>query len=164
MNDRKTTAMRADLEIEDQIVSVIIDTGAAISVITDKLRRRLRIPMMGKSKFRCTIANGEKIEALGKARITVRYGNELEIESMVEVIESSEEDLILGNDIWKKLNVSIDFENKEMRIERQDEMIIIPVSYEKSLEELEEPESSSDEEEYESDSERTRHKVYQAFK
>lgn len=164
MNDRKTTAMRAELEIENQIVSVIIDTGAAISVITDKLRRKLGIPILGKSKFRCTIANGEKIEALGKARIIIRYEDELEIEKEVEVIDSSEEDLILGNDIWKKLNVSIDFENKEMRIERHEETIVIPISYEKSPEEFEDPESSSDEEEYESDNERTKHKVYQTFK
>ncbi|EXX62261.1 hypothetical protein RirG_163430 [Rhizophagus irregularis DAOM 197198w] len=139
MNDRKTTAMRAELEIENQIVSVIIDTGAAIT-------------------------NGEKIEALGKARIIIRYEDELEIEKEVEVIDSSEEDLILGNDIWKKLNVSIDFENKEMRIERHEETIVIPINYEKSPEEFEDPESSSDEEEYESDNERTKHKVYQTFK
>ncbi|GBC54389.2 enzymatic polyprotein, putative [Rhizophagus irregularis DAOM 181602=DAOM 197198] len=157
MNDRKTTAMKADLEIENQIVSVIIDTGAAISVITDKLRRKLGIPILGKSKFRCTIANGEKIEALGKVRIIIRYEDELEIEKEVEVIDSSE-DLILENDIWKKLNVSIDFENKEMRIERHEETIVIPISYEKSPEEFEDPESSSDEEEYESDNERTKHK------
>ncbi|CAB4487540.1 unnamed protein product [Rhizophagus irregularis] len=76
----------------------------------------------------------------------------------VEVIDSSEEDLILGNDIWKKLNVSIDFENKEMRIERHEETIVIPINYEKSPEEFEDPESSSDEEEYESDNKRTKHK------
>ena len=164
MDDKKTTAMRADLEVENQIVSVIIDTGAAISVITDRLRKKLRVPILRKSKFRCTIANGERIDALGTAKITIRYEDELEIEKEVEVIESSEEDLILGNDIWKKLNVSIDFENKEMRIERQEETVVIPISYERSLEEFEEYESSSDEEEYESDNERTKHKVYQTFK
>jgi len=163
MDEKKTTAMRANLEVEDQIVSVIIDTGAAISVITDRLRRKLGIPILGKSKFRCTIANGEKIEALGKARITIRYENELEIEKEVEVIESSEEDLILGNDIWKKLNVSIDFENKEMRIERQEETVVIPINYERNTEEIEESESSSDEE-YESDNEETKYRVYQTFK
>src|ERR1700742_1215518 len=164
MDEKKTTAMRANLEVEDQIVSVIIDTGAAISVITDRLRRKLGIPILGKSKFRCTIANGEKIEALGKARITIRYENELEIEKEVEVIDSSEEDLILGNVIWKKLNVSIDFENKEMRIERQEETVVIPISYERNPEEIEEPESSSNEEEYESDNKETKYRVYQTFK
>ncbi|CAG8710189.1 15669_t:CDS:2, partial [Rhizophagus irregularis] len=117
--------------------------------------RRLK----GRNQVRqeCTIANGEKIEALGKVRIIIRYEDELEIEKEVEVIDSSE-DLILENDIWKKLNVSIDFENKEMRIERHEETIVIPISYEKSPEEFEDPESSSDEEEYESDNERTKHK------
>lgn len=133
-------------------------------MITDKLRKKLGIPILRKSKFRCTIANGEKIDALGKVEITIRYKDELKIESMVEVIDSSEEDLILGNDIWKKLNVSIDFENREMRIERQKEMVIIPISYEKNPEEFEEPESLSDEGEYESNDEETKYKIYQTFK
>ncbi|CAB5211330.1 unnamed protein product [Rhizophagus irregularis] len=41
-----------------------------------------------------------------------------------------------------------------MRIDRQEETVVIPISYEKNPEEFEEYESSSDEEEYESDSER----------
>ncbi|PKB96261.1 hypothetical protein RhiirA5_404481 [Rhizophagus irregularis] len=100
------------------------------------------------------------------ARANITFGQLVNENSKeeVEVIDSSEEDLILGNDIWKKLNVSIDFENKEMRIERHEETIVIPINYEKSPEEFEDPESSSDEEEYESDNKRTKHKVYQTFK
>jgi hypothetical protein len=165
INERKTTAMRADLEVEDQIVSVIIDTGAAISVITDKLRRKLGIQMYGKSKFRCTIANGEKITALGKAKITIRYEDELEIEKEVEVIDSKEEDLILGNDIWKKLNAKIDFEEKEIRIEENGEKVIIPMNYERTAEEYEEePELLSEEEGYESNDENLKYETYQNFK
>ncbi|GET52534.1 enzymatic polyprotein, putative [Rhizophagus irregularis DAOM 181602=DAOM 197198] len=143
--------MRTELEVEDQLVNVIIDTGAAVSVITDKLRRRLNIPIFGKSKFRCTIANGQKIAALGKANITLRYKDELEILKEVEVIDSEEEDLILGNDIWKLYNAKINFEDHTLRIEEQGEIITIPVGYEREA--ICESEESEDDEEYESNDE-----------
>ena len=154
--------MRTELEVEDQLVSVIIDTGAAVSVITDKLRRKLNIPMYGKSKFRCTIANGQKIAALGKANITLRYKDELEILKEVEVIESKEEDLILGNDIWRLYDAKINFEDKTLVIKEQGEMITIPVRYER--EEICESEESEDDEEYESNDEGEVFRMHQNFK
>ncbi|PKK55845.1 hypothetical protein RhiirC2_801351, partial [Rhizophagus irregularis] len=82
-------------------------------------------------KFRCTIANGQKIAALGKANITLRYKDELEILKEVEMINSEEEDLILGNDIWKLYNAKINFEDHTLKIEEQGEIITIPVGYER---------------------------------
>ncbi|GET58728.1 enzymatic polyprotein, putative [Rhizophagus irregularis DAOM 181602=DAOM 197198] len=111
--------MRTELEVEDQLVNVIIDTGAAIA-------------------------------ALGKANITLRYKDELEILKEVEVIDSEEEDLILGNDIWKLYNAKINFEDHTLRIEEQGEIITIPVGYEREVYESEE---SEDDEEYESNDE-----------
>ncbi|EXX50259.1 ribonuclease H-like domain-containing protein [Rhizophagus irregularis DAOM 181602=DAOM 197198] len=154
--------MRTELEVEDQLVSVIIDTGAAVSVITDKLRRRLNILIRGRSKFRCTIANGQKIAALGKANITLRYKNELEILKEVEVIESKEENLILGNDIWKLYNMKINFEDHTLEIEEQGEIIMIPVGYEREV--IYESEESEDDEEYESNDDGEVFKTYQNFK
>ncbi|PKY47806.1 hypothetical protein RhiirA4_426892 [Rhizophagus irregularis] len=73
--EKRTIAMRTELEIEDQLVSVIIDTGAAISVITDKLKRKLNIPIFGKKE------QGETIT------IPMRYEKEVIYES-----EESEDD------------------------------------------------------------------------
>ncbi|GET62049.1 putative retrotransposon protein [Rhizophagus irregularis DAOM 181602=DAOM 197198] len=112
--------MRTELEVEDQLVNVIIDTGAAIA-------------------------------ALGKANITLRYKDELEILKEVEVIDSEEEDLILGNDIWKLYNAKINFEDHTLRIEEQGEIITIPVGYEREV--AYESEESEDDEEYESNDE-----------
>ncbi|GET59962.1 enzymatic polyprotein, putative [Rhizophagus irregularis DAOM 181602=DAOM 197198] len=112
--------MRTELEVKDQLVNVIIDTGAAIA-------------------------------ALGKANITLRYKDELEILKEVEVIDSEEEDLILGNDIWKLYNAKINFEDHTLRIEEQGEIITIPVGYEREA--IYESEESEDDEEYESNDE-----------
>ncbi|GET58729.1 ribonuclease H-like domain-containing protein [Rhizophagus irregularis DAOM 181602=DAOM 197198] len=122
--------MRTELEVEDQLVNVIIDTGAAIA-------------------------------ALGKANITLRYKDELEILKEVEVIDSEEEDLILGNDIWKLYNAKINFEDHTLRIEEQGEIITIPVGYEREVYESEE---SEDDEEYESNDEGEVFRMHQNFK
>ena len=158
--EKRTTAMRAELEVEDQLISAIIDTGAAVSVITDKLRRKLNIPIFGKSKFRCTIANGQKIAALGKVNITIRYKDELEIIREIEVIESKEEDLILGNDIWKLFKTKINYEEEIMEVEEEGEIITIPIRYEREII----YESEESEGEYESNDEREVYKIYQDFK
>jgi hypothetical protein len=166
-NEKKTTAMRAKLEIEDQLIEVIIDTGAAISVITNKLRKKLGIPIYGTSKFRCTIANGEKIAALGKTKITIRYKDELEIEKEIEVIESQEEDLILGNDIWKKFNTKINFEDKILEVMEQGETITIPIKYERDNENEYDSDNYNNgdyDEEYDSNDETEVFSMYQNFK
>ena len=53
-----TTAMRCRLEVNDTMVDVIIDTGAAINVMSNRLRKILNTPINQKSNFRCIMANG----------------------------------------------------------------------------------------------------------
>ncbi|EXX71581.1 hypothetical protein RirG_077200 [Rhizophagus irregularis DAOM 197198w] len=80
----------------------------------------------------------------------------------VEVIDSEEEDLILGNDIWKLYNAKINFEDHTLRIEEQGEIITIPVGYEREV--IYESEESEDDEEYESNDEGEVFKMHQNFK
>ncbi|CAG8746571.1 6951_t:CDS:2, partial [Rhizophagus irregularis] len=79
--------------------------------------------------------------------------------NVIEEVEMEKPSMEPGARMYSEVPITKDdFENKEMRIERHEETIVIPISYEKSPEEFEDPESSSDEEEYESDNERTKHK------
>ena len=138
-------ALRAILEIEEKWVRCVIDTGAAVSVITDKLRKKLGLEITGESKLKCTIANGKKISAIGQTKMTI-YFDELEMEITIDVIESTQDDVILGNDIWSEVNAKIDYEKKIMEITEQGQKIQIPVEYEK-LEQKEESDEEIDDEE-----------------
>lgn len=124
-------AMKTILNIKGEKVKAIIDTGAATSVITNKLRKELDIPIRKGSNIRFILADGNKIAALGKTEIRIQINNkELPIE--VEIMDSKEKYIIIGNDILKKWNANIDFEEKILEITNNNEEILIPIEYEKN--------------------------------
>ncbi|RGB21600.1 hypothetical protein C1646_777654 [Rhizophagus diaphanus] len=69
-----TTAMKTQVTINNRDIETVIDSGAAISVITEKLRKELRIPITKKSDITCTLANGEKIASLGRIHTEIIIG------------------------------------------------------------------------------------------
>jgi clan AA aspartic protease len=148
-------AMKTILNVEGKEVKVIIDTGAATSVITNKLRRELNIPIQKESNVRFVLADGNKIAALGRTEVEIQINNE-KIPIEVEVMDSKEKYIIIGNDILKKWNANIDFEEKILEISNNDEEIIIPIEYEKNKmikSEIIEDNTSDEETEYTSESE-----------
>ena len=151
--DKKTvkTAMKSELSVEGYITNVIIDTGAAANVITNKLRKKLRVPIIASSNFRCILANGSKVASLGKARISIDIDDELVLPAEVDVIESEYEELIIGNDTLAKVNANINFKQKVLEIENDDELIEIPVEYELPKVKIEDYEYYDEKTDYESE-------------
>jgi gag-polyprotein putative aspartyl protease len=129
MNDRPTTAMKTRLIINEQEINAIIDSGAGPNVITDKLRQRLKIPIMTKSNERFILADGSGRASLGRTEIIIEIDEELEIPIEVEVIDSNTEELIVGNDALGKLKANIDYEKESMTIEYNDEIIEMEIGY-----------------------------------
>jgi predicted aspartyl protease len=153
--DERMMAMKTILNIEGERVKVIIDTGAATSVITNKLRKELDIPIRKGSNIRFILADGNKVAALGKTEIRIQINNK-EIPIEVKIMDSKEKYIIIGNDILKKWNANIDFEEKILEIMNNNEEIIIPIEYEKNKmvrSEIIESDTSSNETEYTSESE-----------
>ena len=90
--------MKCKLSINGQEIETIIDSGAGLNVITNKLRKKLNIPIKNKSNERCILANGQSIASLGKTEVLMKVDEKLEIPIEVEVIDSNTEELIIGND------------------------------------------------------------------
>jgi predicted aspartyl protease len=166
-------AMKTILNVEGKEVKVIIDTGAATSVITNKLRRELNIPIQKASNVRFVLADGNKIAALGRTEVEIQINNE-KIPIEVEVMDSKEKYIIIRNDILKKWNANIDFEEKILEILNNDEEIIILIEYEKNKmiksEIIEddisdgETEYTSEESEYEEESKKEIHTIIEELK
>jgi predicted aspartyl protease len=147
--------MKTILNVEGKEVKVIIDTGAATSVITNKLRKELNIPIQKESNVRFVLADGNKIAALGRTEVEIQINNK-KIPIEVEIMDSKEKYIIIGNGILKKWNTNIDFEEKILEISNNDEEIIIPIEYEKNKmikSEVIENDTSDEETEYTSESE-----------
>jgi hypothetical protein len=138
-----TTAMKANLMINDQRIEVIIDSGAGPNVISNKLRQELDIPINSKSSERCTLANGQTIASLGKALVYLTINDNLEIPIVTEVIDSRAKEMIIGNDALGEWNAIIDYKDQVLWINYESKDIKIPINY------IREIEDSDDDEDYE---------------
>ncbi|EXX65099.1 hypothetical protein RirG_136530 [Rhizophagus irregularis DAOM 197198w] len=110
-------------------IEVVIDSGAAISVITEKLRKELDIPIKGKSNITCTLADGGKIASLGKVNTEIEVYKELVIPVTLDVIDSKQREMIIGNDLLDKWNANINYKERVLELENDEEIIDIPVWY-----------------------------------
>jgi hypothetical protein len=151
-----TTAMKTQFIINNKEIEVVIDSGAAISVITEKLRRELKIPIKEKSNITCTLADGGKIASLGKVNTEIKVYKELIIPVTLDVIDSKQREMIIGNDLLDEWNANINYKEKVLELENDGEIRDIPVWYIKQVEESEESdyESESEESDYEQEREK----------
>lgn len=131
VNDRpQTTAMKTKLTINGEEIDAIIDSGAGPNVITNKLRKRLNIPIKTKSNERFILADGTGKASLGKAEIFIEIDEECEISIEAEIIDSNAKELIVGNDALVELKANIDYESESMTIEYDDEIIEMTIKCE----------------------------------
>jgi predicted aspartyl protease len=129
-DNENTVAMKAELEINGEIIEVIVDSGASTSMITDNLRRRLNIPITSASKTRGIMANGEKAASLGKVTLEIRIDDEIIIPIIAEVFESKSETVLIGNNFLNKVSAIINYPDKILEIISKDEIIEIPIDCE----------------------------------
>jgi predicted aspartyl protease len=64
--DEKVVAVRSNVIVNDTIINAIIDTGAALNIITSKLLDTLGLEIEESSKTSFIIANGERQASLVK--------------------------------------------------------------------------------------------------
>src|SRR5436305_3050562 len=137
--------MRCNAGMEGKVVEAIIDSGAEITAISRGLMKKLEYEIEEPSNIIIKSANDQKERSLGRIkRVEILLEGE-EVTTHIEVIENSDELLILEND-WIKKNVkNIDIENGEMKIKGKYRIQVIPIESTK--------ETDDEEEEYESEEE-----------
>jgi hypothetical protein len=146
--------MRAELEINGQIVETIIDSEALVNMISTTLRERLNVPITRPSKFRCKLANGKRVAVLGKVELEIRIDDKVIIPILVNVIESKEEMLLIGNSSLQKMKAIINYKEKTVEIENDKEIIVILIEYQLSEKNQEsDSEQSEENDEYKSNNE-----------
>src|SRR5436305_1181512 len=108
--------MRCNAGMEGKVIEAIIDLGAEITAMSRELMEKLGYEIEESSNIIIKSANDQKERSLGIIkRVEILLEGE-EVTTDMEVIENSDELLILGND-WIKRNVkNIDIDNGEMRI------------------------------------------------
>ena len=76
------------------------------------------------------MANGGKTPSLGSTIINIEIEDD-EIPVEVQVIDSKAEDLLLGNEIFRKMKAIIDYEKKRMIMKYNDKEFMIPIYFTK---------------------------------
>ena len=131
-----TTAARCKIIINNQEVDTIIDSGAATSVISHQLLEKLGLKIMGKSNVRFTIANNDKVASLGKTEIEVIIQDWI-LPIEVQVIENRKDLLLFGSGFLAEYHGKIDYKNKELILELNNETLKLPIKYHRNQEDAE---------------------------
>lgn len=141
----KFTSMRSKAEIEDVKVDAVIDTGAAISAMTRTLIEELGYKIDKPSNVVIVTADGKKTRSLGKIVDIELILNGVDTIVTVEVIESKDRTLILGNDWLRRVQAQIDMEKGKINVKGKKGFVDIPVEFYTKKNKLDE----ESEEEYE---------------
>jgi hypothetical protein len=141
--------MKTPIIIDDIEVKAIVDTGAATCAITSNLLEETPYKINQSSNTRCIMANGLRIASLGKAEIEIEIGDII-TPIIVEVIESDDWTLIIGNDFLKEWNSNIDFDSQILTLQDNEITLKLPVTYTRQKKvTFEIPQESDEEGEYE---------------
>ena len=114
--DTRSTPAYTTAQIERKIASVIIDTGAGISLISKAMLDRLGWSIDKASTRTLVVADGSKSIALGEMNEVPITFNNLTVPIKMTVIEGDTYDIILGTDWLNKAQAKLDISAAKMRI------------------------------------------------
>ena len=106
---RKTTAAKCYVRIKGNPVVAILDSGAAVSIITRKLMDKLKLSPDAPSKTIVVTANGTRERAIGQISDLKIFIQDMIVLIKLQVIESREETLLLGTDWFERMKAKWDF-------------------------------------------------------
>ena len=126
---RRTTAAKCYIRVKGDPVVAILDSGAAVSIITKRLMDKLRLEMDTPSRTVVVTADGTKTRALGQISNLNIFIQDLVIPIRLQVIESKEETLLLGTDWFEKMKAKWDFDKRSLQICHNNRYITIGTTY-----------------------------------
>jgi len=151
-----TTAARCQVKVDEESLSAVIDSVAATSIITKKLMKRLGYSIDRKSKLIIITANGEQVHSLGEIEALPLTIGKMTIETPVQVLDSTDEVFILGNDWLKRMNAVLDWKQGKLSVTGKTTTVTVPVICTKrkpiGIESAESEESTESESETETES------------
>lgn len=146
-----TTAARCSIRIGGKVVSAIVDSGAAISIITKSLLNRLGYKVQRPSRLVIATANGAKTRSLGESEtIPITIGR-MKLPTVFQVLESKDDVIILGNNWLRNVNAVLDWQNNTLSLRQNNYHIQVPIIFTRTSPLQAEEEESETESESEGD-------------
>src|SRR5271156_5351869 len=112
----QTTAAKCTLYVGKTPIEVIIDSGAATSIITKAMLDSLGYPITASSNLVIVTANGNRVRPLGEVHdlpINIRHSV---IKTNLQVLESRDKVLILGNNWLRLRDANVSWKDSKLTI------------------------------------------------
>jgi hypothetical protein len=126
--ERKTSAVRCRVRIKGNPLIAVLDSGAAVSIITNKLMKKIGLAIGKPSNVFVITANGNRTRALGQIAVNIAI-QDVSIPTELQVIESTEETLLLGTDWFTKTNAELSFGSNTVRLRYLNKSITVPITH-----------------------------------
>lgn len=157
-----TTAARCDVYINDEKLPAVIDSGAATSIMTKKLMKKLGYTIDQPSNLVIVTANGNRVRSLGKIQ---QVPLEIEGESLptsFQVLDSMDDTLILGNDWLRKVQAILNWKKGTLTIQAGESPLTTPMNCTRKTNKIQQSssEEDTDSSEYEEESDLEETQVY----
>ena len=145
----RSTPAYTTAQIERKIASVIIDTGAGISLISKAMVDRLGWSIDQASTRTLVVADGSKSIALGEMKDVPITFNNITVPTDMTVIEGDTYDIILGTDWLNKTQAKLDISAAKMRITYHGVIEIVNLDMTRGIrDQMSNTDSESDEESF----------------
>ncbi|CAG8658745.1 8839_t:CDS:2 [Acaulospora morrowiae] len=147
---QRTLAARCNVKIRNKPVVAVLNSGAAVSIMSKKLFTKLGLQISEPSNAVVITANRTRERALGKLKDVALQLGRITVPTDFQVIESKEKMMLLGMSWFKKLRVHLYFDEQKLIITHEGESIKLPIHQEKEAK-IEEPEEEEEEDYEEND-------------
>ena len=145
-DEEQTTAAKCEIYIGKTPISAVVDSGAATSIITKAMLDQLGLNIDQPSNMIIVTANGTRIRTLGIVQSLPINIKHMIIRTPVQVLESKDKVLLLGNDWLRKVHANIDWKKEQLSIFHKGRTVTIPVAFTKNtVEQLSESEEEEEE-------------------
>lgn len=124
----RTTAAHCYIRIKGNPIRAVLDSGAAVSIITKKLMDKLKLKIDKPSSTVVITATGTRTRALGQIEDVKIAIQDILLPSTFQVIESADETLLLGNDWFHRAQARIHFDEQRLLLKHEDRRIEVPIS------------------------------------
>ncbi|CAG8615566.1 11185_t:CDS:2 [Acaulospora morrowiae] len=120
---QRISAARCNVKIRKIPVVAVLDSGAAVSIMSKKLLTKLGLRITEPSSAVVVTANGTRERTLGKIRDVALELGGIIIPTDFQVIESTDEMMLLGMSWFKKLRARLHFDEQKLFITYDGEII-----------------------------------------
>src|ERR1043166_1359868 len=142
----KSIAVKTDVKINETMIRAISDTGAARSVMSKALMKKLRLKIQKPSLLRFKLADESRVPSLGELETEIVV-NRVKILIRVQILESPDDDLLLGVDWFSNVNAKIRSEEHTLKIKYKNRKAEVPILVTKKNEYYSSDSETSSEEE-----------------